>query len=121
MRASRLPRRIVCTIIRIDGAAPQNATVDRISGFAPLAADRLANPNNRLAPRPSELVPWADPYIAGLVKRLQNDVRREREASGEADALAPPTAELDPPCVTPAFEWEDESWEPTRWSDFENN
>jgi hypothetical protein len=30
--------------------------------------------------KPSELVPWADPYIAGLVRRLQSEVRMERAA-----------------------------------------
>src|SRR5690606_6714218 len=25
--------------------------------------------------RPSDLVPWSDPYIAGLVRRLQDEVR----------------------------------------------
>jgi hypothetical protein len=29
-------------------------------------------------PRPSELVPWADPYIAQLVSQLQSEVRSER-------------------------------------------
>lgn len=28
--------------------------------------------------RPSDLVPWADPQIAGLVQKLQNEVRDER-------------------------------------------
>lgn len=31
--------------------------------------------------RPSDLVPWADPYIAGLVRRLQSDVRKEVAAA----------------------------------------
>ena len=32
---------------------------------------------NRLerAPKPSELLPWADPYIAQLVHQLQDEVR----------------------------------------------
>jgi hypothetical protein len=25
-----------------------------------------------------ELLPWADPYVAGLIKKLQDEVRRER-------------------------------------------
>ena len=30
--------------------------------------------------RPSDLLPWADPYIASLVRKLQREVREEREA-----------------------------------------
>jgi hypothetical protein len=33
-----------------------------------------------LRPKPSELVPWADPYIASLVRKLQDEVRADREA-----------------------------------------
>lgn len=25
-----------------------------------------------------DLLPWADPYVAGLIKKLQDEVRRER-------------------------------------------
>ena len=25
-----------------------------------------------------DVVPWADPYVAGLIKKLQDEVRRER-------------------------------------------
>ncbi len=31
--------------------------------------------------RPSDLLPWADPYIASLVHKLQNEVREERRES----------------------------------------
>ncbi|QDU90798.1 hypothetical protein Pla175_42110 [Pirellulimonas nuda] len=31
--------------------------------------------------RPSDLLPWADPYIASLVHKLQNEVREERRDS----------------------------------------
>ena len=37
-------------------------------------------------PRPSELVPWADPYIAGLINKLQAEVRSERAAHQPHDA-----------------------------------
>ena len=53
------PRQIHCTVIAV-----------------PVAQDRLSR---RLAPRPSDLVPWADPYIASLITRLQTEVRLERE------------------------------------------
>ena len=26
-----------------------------------------------------EVLPWADPYVAGLIKKLQDEVRRERK------------------------------------------
>ncbi len=29
--------------------------------------------------RPSQLLPWSDPYIAGLVTKLQDEVRSELE------------------------------------------
>lgn len=39
----------------------------------------LANAQPRF--RPSDLLPWADPYIASLVHKLQNEVREERRDS----------------------------------------
>lgn len=50
--------------------------------------------------RPSDLVPWADPYIASLVRGLQREVREEREERflAEIEALeselSDPWAEL---------------------------
>jgi hypothetical protein len=26
-----------------------------------------------------EVLPWADPYVAGLIRKLQDEVRRERQ------------------------------------------
>jgi hypothetical protein len=45
------------------------------------------HPSNRLARssrfRPSDLLPWSDPYIASLVRKLQQEVRDEQQpASG---------------------------------------
>jgi hypothetical protein len=40
----------------------------------PLTADRWTS-RGALA---RDLLPWADPYVAGLIKRLQDEVRRER-------------------------------------------
>ena len=65
-------QRIVCTAVRID-----------VPGVSR---------SNRLAYKPSELVPWADPYIAGLVRRLQSEVRFER-AVVAAPASRPGAAE----------------------------
>jgi hypothetical protein len=76
-------------------------------------------------------LPWADPYIAGLVRRLQSEVRRERAGLTANDAagdqwsmftdrgayrgvLAEPRADLEPP--TPADETEWEWYERPQWS-----
>jgi hypothetical protein len=101
-------RRVVCTIVRV-AEAPSVAV-------------------ERLVRKPSQLLPWADPYIAGLVRRLQSEVRMERAAEAERSerlsdlemfdnrgavgALkhASPVADLDPPGPMTAdedFEWFD--------------
>jgi hypothetical protein len=102
-------RRVVCTVIRV--------------------AESPTAMSERFIRKPSTLVPWADPYIAGLVRRLQSEVRMERAALAESaardeqaqgvdmfdnrgaaawlnDSLA---ADLDPPCP-----FGDEDWQ---WSD----
>lgn len=38
-------------------------------------------PNQETGPRPSELLPWADPYIAHLVLQLQQEIRESVEKS----------------------------------------
>jgi hypothetical protein len=48
--------------------------------------------------RPSQLLPWSDPYIASLVSKLQDEVRRE---SGDAAIC-----ELETPWNEP-FEYEE--------------
>ncbi|HMP08191.1 MAG TPA: hypothetical protein PJ982_17720 [Lacipirellulaceae bacterium] len=82
-------KRIICTAIRVDG--PRSATTDRLSY------------------KPSELVPWADPYIAGLVRRLQSEVHFER-----ASRLDQPRCDLEP--AAPALEPDWDSWDQPRWS-----
>ena len=71
MVAPRNTKKIYCTIVRVP-TMPERV------------ADRLA--------RPSDLLPWADPYIARLVENLQQEVRSERMTS--ATSLQ---AELEPP------------------------
>lgn len=46
-----------------------------------LATDRIAGGSIASRPRfkPSDLVPWSDPYIAGLVRKLQDEVRGTNE------------------------------------------
>ncbi|RIK73376.1 MAG: hypothetical protein DCC67_17990 [Planctomycetota bacterium] len=58
MVAPNKSRRVVCTVVRV--------------------AERPMPEAVRFERRPSDLVPWADPYIAGLVRRLQSEVRMER-------------------------------------------
>jgi hypothetical protein len=53
------PRQIRCMVVEVD------AEEGRMSG---LSASRI---------RPSDLLPWADPYIAGLVRKMQEEVRQE--------------------------------------------
>jgi hypothetical protein len=81
-------QRIVCTAVRID-----------VPGVSR---------SNRLAYKPSELVPWADPYIAGLVRRLQSEVRFERAG------IASPHADLEPPSPSIDADWD--AWEHPRWN-----
>ena len=53
----------------------------------------VGNRTDRPAPRGAlarDLLPWADPYVAGLIKKLQEEVRSERRqrASAFGDRLA---------------------------------
>jgi hypothetical protein len=67
------------------------------------------------------LLPWADPYIAGLVRRLQREVRHERadlagheatdwsqftERGSYAAVLGAPRAELEPPNPAIDVDWD---------------
>jgi len=82
--------------------------------------------------KPSALVPWADPYIAGLVRRLQSEVRFARAEAPQPQAshletvyrgssvtvrrlVAAPRADLEPP--SPAVDTEWEGWDLPRWSE----
>ena len=42
--------------------------------------------------RPSDMVPWADPYISALIKKLQAEVRSERGGAVRTDRMASPVA-----------------------------
>jgi hypothetical protein len=67
-------RQIRCMVVEVD------AEEGRMSG---LSASRI---------RPSDLLPWADPYIAGLVRKLQDEVRQE---TGRGKELVGPQLKLD--------------------------
>jgi hypothetical protein len=90
-------QRIVCTAVRIDEPGVSRG--------------------NRLAYKPSALVPWADPYIAGLVRRLQSEVRFERAtvtmgAAAMAGTTGDVRADLEPP--SPSFDSDWEAWDQPR-------
>ena len=38
---------------------------------------------DRRRARGDELVPWADPYIAGLIRELERQMRRKRAVGGQ--------------------------------------
>ncbi len=63
MVAPNKSRRLVCTLVRL--------------------AEDPTDVRPMFVRKPSALVPWADPYIAGLVRRLQSEVRMERAALAE--------------------------------------
>lgn len=96
MVAPRKTKKVFCTVVRV-----------------PVTNDRNMGAPSRFSTRPSDLVPWADPYIARLVRGLQEEVRNERQALNNL------RADLEPPC--PASE-PDSGWnEETRWSLQEND
>lgn len=93
-------QRIVCTAIRVDEPGVSRG--------------------NRLAYKPSTLVPWADPYIAGLVRRLQSEVRFERAVVAQAQVpagsryVADSYADLEPPSPSLDADWD--AWDLPRWN-----
>lgn len=91
MVAPRRTKKVFCTVVRV-------ADTENKSG----------SPTNRFSTRPSDLLPWADPYIARLVGRLQEEVRQERRATN------PVVAELDPP--SPSTDPDPDWTEETRWT-----
>lgn len=105
MVAPSKTRKVVCTLVRV--------------------AEEPVADGLRFTRKPSALVPWADPYIAGLVRRLQSEVRLERARAAQA-AAAPSLfdsrgasqwlddsiqSDLDPPSPADGdWEWPDRPW-----------
>jgi hypothetical protein len=102
-------RRVVCHVVRVS---------ERPDLIVP-----------RRVRRPSALLPWADPYIAGLVERLQNEVRRERTgfvaelpsrsrlaeySTFDARGACRTVADLEPPCPGVDADWD--AWDRPQWS-----
>lgn len=74
-------------------------TVDAQTGAFPGSPDRQPEAASDRR-RPSELLPWADPYIAGLVRKLQAEVRTDVKANKPAapvERLGLPVADLEWP------------------------
>ncbi len=65
MVAARKVRKVVCVMVQEHEA---------LEGASRLS-ERM--PKSRFNRRPSDLLPWADPYIARLVRNLQEEVRQE--------------------------------------------
>ena len=61
MVAARKVRKVVCVVVQ-EGRSS--------SSFGPMSGSRFSG-------RPSDLLPWADPYIARLVHNLQEEIRQE--------------------------------------------
>ncbi|MEN1678061.1 MAG: hypothetical protein AAGJ46_00600 [Planctomycetota bacterium] len=80
-------RTIRCRVVVVD--APTE------TGFGP----NPARPESESRTRPSEMLPWADPYIAGLVRKLQAEVREEVATKPKATTqrLGAPVADLEWP------------------------
>lgn len=105
MVAPRKTKKIFCTVIQVPVA---DDICMRINEPAP-TSNRLNNT------RPSDLLPWADPYIARLVTKLQNEVRDERTQTRVVSRLTGTAiAELEPPSPSTDSDW-DWTDEP-RWS-----
>ncbi|MCA9229750.1 MAG: hypothetical protein KDA57_03805 [Planctomycetales bacterium] len=91
MVAPRKTKKIFCTIVRVPAT-------EVINSGSP----------QRFSTRPSRLLPWADPYIAKLVRNLQQEVRSERLSAAGL------RADLDPP--SPATDTDDNWTNDPRWS-----
>lgn len=104
MVAPRKAKKIFCTVIRVPVADDRCMRVD---------SNRLSGP--AMFSRPSDLLPWADPYIARLVSKLQDEVRDERTQNRVVSRIADScVAELEPPNPSTDGDW-DWNDEP-RWS-----
>ncbi len=100
MVAPRRTKKVFCTIVHVR------------------AADNKGM--NRMPLRPSQLLPWADPYISRLVTKLQSEVRRERQQLQHSPRMTNPSplVELDPPSPSadPHSDWDWEGADEPRWT-----
>jgi hypothetical protein len=93
MVALRKTRKVICTIVRLSECGERSHRLNR----------------------PSDLLPWADPYITRLVQNLQEEVRHERMTTrGNWRSASPVRVELEPPSPATDPDWQ-EAEEP-RWT-----
>ncbi len=121
MVAPRKTRKIFCTVVRVS-VADDNSMQANNQRFNSQHTNRLSEMFP--ATRPSDLLPWADPYIARLVTKLQDEVRDERTQTRIRDERTQTRkvsrisgnclAELEPPSPSTDNDgdWNDEP----RWS-----
>ena len=105
MVAPRKFKKVFCTILEV-----------------PVADDSTMKTTDRFSTRPSELLPWADPYIARLVTNLQNEVRSQRgqrprhTSRLEMSEVRFLEAELEPPTTTSTdldWDWREDTRRPS--------
>jgi len=86
MVASRKVRKVVCCMVRIPEHPEQSLRHSLASG----------SPARVHQTRPSDLLPWADPYITQLVRNLQHEVRHERSENHRQAVMKTPTKAAPP-------------------------
>lgn len=91
----KTPRRIRTVVISVP--AENDWLNNRLAGGSMASGPRF---------KPSELLPWSDPYIAGLVRKLQDEVRESTDRV---------TCEAEMPWNEP-FEYEFETDDPNGFS-----
>lgn len=117
MVAPRKTRKIFCTVVRVS-VADDNSMQANNQRFDSQHTNRLSD--MLPATRPSDLLPWADPYIARLVTKLQDEVRDERTQTRKVSRIAgnclaelePPQTGMEPPSTDNDWDWDKEP----RWS-----
>jgi|GEM_PF-1173988 len=104
MVAPRKSKQIFCTVVVVPAADDSSMQANQPRFKVP-----------QFPTRPSELLPWADPYISALVTKLQDEVRDERSGSRlDKRTAGTAQAELEPP--TPELETDWQWREEPRWT-----
>lgn len=72
-RTATETRKIKCLVVEVSASQRGLSAETSHDSSLPPAIE------NRLRPSARDLLPWADPYIASLIRKLQDEVRAERE------------------------------------------
>ncbi len=110
MVASRKVRKVVCCVVRL----PEHPESPRCHSRTEEASPRLSST------RPSDLLPWADPYIAQLVRNLQNEIRQERSTPTEPTETVSPLESVAPSCQESSQRWTRPAPGERRWAFLDN-